>query len=565
MTSTEKYFKIKNGLQFDDGTYVTTANGLQGPTGPQGNQGLTGPTGASGSNGSAGPTGPTGVAGSNGSQGPTGSSGSNGLGYVLSITSGSETIGTGNKTFTVDVSSANSAYQAGQRVRIVSYTNPSNYMEGQISSYSGTTIVVAVDYTAGSGTYSSWKFGIAGDVGATGSSGSAGPTGPSGADGTNGATGATGPTGAGYNGLTSTTSKAFNATGSQSWTCNQAVSNTAYVVGDRVRASYSSNPIYYLEGVVTGVSGTSLTINVDSTGASSASSGAFWNFGIAGAIGATGPTGASGSAGSTGAQGPTGPTGATGSTGGTGPTGPTGAGVDAGTANQILYKNASNVLTGTDNMVYDGTSLKVLSGNIESQYQSGDEGGEFRLNKPVTNTTLAGAVSIDIYMNRLRIFENGGTSRGYYVDITGGGANASSSLVGSTGPTGPAGSNGSAGSTGPTGPTGATGATGSVTSETVYAIGNSGATTLTPNFTNGSIQTITATGNFTLSAFTSPVSGQTITFIITQDGTGSRTLTSTMKFAGGFKTLSTAAGAIDILTVSYIGTTYYASLSRGFA
>jgi hypothetical protein len=101
--------------------------------------------------------------------------------------------------------------------------------------------------------------------------------------------------------------------------------------------------------------------------------------------------------------------------------------------------------------------------------------------------------------------------------------------------------------------------------ETVYAIGNSGASTLTPNAANGSIQTITATGNFTLSAFTSPVSGQTITFIITQDGTGSRTLTSTMKFAGGSKTLTTTANAIDILTVSYIGTTYYASLSKAFA
>lgn len=89
--------------------------------------------------------------------------------------------------------------------------------------------------------------------------------------------------------------------------------------------------------------------------------------------------------------------------------------------------------------------------------------------------------------------------------------------------------------------------------------------TITPNAADGSIRTITLTGNVTFSAFTSPVSGQTITLIITQDGTGSRTLTSTMKFAGGSKTLSTAANAIDILTVSYIGTTYYASLVKGYA
>ena len=101
--------------------------------------------------------------------------------------------------------------------------------------------------------------------------------------------------------------------------------------------------------------------------------------------------------------------------------------------------------------------------------------------------------------------------------------------------------------------------------DTVYDIGNSSTSTLTPNATNGSVQTIAATGNFTLSAFTSPISGQSITFIITQDATGSRTLTSTMKFAGATKTLSTAANSIDIMTVTYIGTTYYASLAKGFA
>jgi hypothetical protein len=89
--------------------------------------------------------------------------------------------------------------------------------------------------------------------------------------------------------------------------------------------------------------------------------------------------------------------------------------------------------------------------------------------------------------------------------------------------------------------------------------------TITPNAADGSIRSITLTGNVTFSAFTSPVSGQTITLIITQDATGSRTLTSTMKFAGASKTLTTTANAIDILTVSYIGTTYYASLSKGFA
>ena len=99
--------------------------------------------------------------------------------------------------------------------------------------------------------------------------------------------------------------------------------------------------------------------------------------------------------------------------------------------------------------------------------------------------------------------------------------------------------------------------------ETVAAL--TYAATITPNAADGSIRTITLTGNVTFSAFTSPVSGQTITLIITQDATGGRTLTSTMLFAGSSKTLSTAANAVDILTVSYIGTTYYASLAKAFA
>jgi len=56
-----------------------------------------------------------------------------------------------------------------------------------------------------------------------------------------------------------------------------------------------------------------------------------------------------------------------------------------------------------------------------------------------------------------------------------------------------------------------------------------------------------------------------MTLIVTQDGTGNRTLTSSMLFAGGSKTLSTAAGAKDIISVFYDGSTYFASLTKGYA
>jgi len=152
-----------------------------------------------------------------------------------------------------------------------------------------------------------------------------------------------------------------------------------------------------------------------------------------------------------------------------GPQGPQGPeGPVAGSANQLIYRNSSNVVTGSAGMVYDGTSLRVSSGNIESLYSAGNEGGEFRLAKPQINTTLAGDITLDIYQNRLRIFENGGTTRGGYWDLTTLAAGVGTNLLsggatgpqGATGPTGPQGAQGPAGPTGPTGPQGAQGATG---------------------------------------------------------------------------------------------------------
>jgi hypothetical protein len=97
--------------------------------------------------------------------------------------------------------------------------------------------------------------------------------------------------------------------------------------------------------------------------------------------------------------------------------------------------------------------------------------------------------------------------------------------------------------------------------ETIYSIGTTSGT-VAPNVVNGNVQTITLNGNLTLNAFTSPVAGQSLTLIINTGGTG-RTLTSTMKFSGGSKTLSTTS-TTDILTVVYDGTNYWASLSKDF-
>ncbi len=88
--------------------------------------------------------------------------------------------------------------------------------------------------------------------------------------------------------------------------------------------------------------------------------------------------------------------------------------------------------------------------------------------------------------------------------------------------------------------------------ETVYAGGNS-STAVTLDETNGNVQTFTMTGNctFTMPSGSGLQAGTSMTLILTQDGTGSRTGAFTsVKWAGGTApTLTTTATTgIDILT-----------------
>ena len=87
-------------------------------------------------------------------------------------------------------------------------------------------------------------------------------------------------------------------------------------------------------------------------------------------------------------------------------------------------------------------------------------------------------------------------------------------------------------------------------SETVYAGGNT-ATSKTLAETNGNVQTWTMTGNctFTMPSGSGLQAGTSLTLILTQDGTGSRTGAFTgVKWAGAATpTLSTGAADIDIL------------------
>lgn len=101
--------------------------------------------------------------------------------------------------------------------------------------------------------------------------------------------------------------------------------------------------------------------------------------------------------------------------------------------------------------------------------------------------------------------------------------------------------------------------------EVIYTSGTTTGT-ITPDVANGNVQSITLTGSITLNAFANAEAGQSLTLIVRQPGSGGPyTLTSTMKFAGGTKTLSTGANEIDIISIFYDGTTYYASLATDFS
>ena len=65
---------------------------------------------------------------------------------------------------------------------------------------------------------------------------------------------------------------------------------------------------------------------------------------------------------------------------------------------------------------------------------STSEGGEIQLARPLAGTTnLAGNVAIDINGDSFRVFEQGGTARGFSINLTTLAASAGSTLLTTTG------------------------------------------------------------------------------------------------------------------------------------
>lgn len=84
---------------------------------------------------------------------------------VLATSTSSVAIGTGAKSFTTQ---AGKQFQAGQFIKVVDSAVTTNYMWGTVTSYSGTSLVIDVTVTGGSGTIASWNISISGSRGVAG-------------------------------------------------------------------------------------------------------------------------------------------------------------------------------------------------------------------------------------------------------------------------------------------------------------------------------------------------------------------------------------------------------------
>lgn len=90
------------------------------------------------------------------------------------------------------------------------------------------------------------------------------------------------------------------------------------------------------------------------------------------------------------------------------------------TTSKLNFNASTGALNVTD-LSTSGTATfngGVTSGFTVLQQNTTGEGGEFRLQKSDTNSTLAGNLTFDLFGNTLRIFENGTPFRGVTVDIS---------------------------------------------------------------------------------------------------------------------------------------------------
>lgn len=392
-----------------------------------------------------------------------------------------------------------------------------------LANVQSTTIIPVVDngvnYTVTANTLAAFTGGATGAgpgfQGATGPQGPRGPQGPTGFTGATGLQGPTGPAGAGATGIGSTGPQGptgpAGATGPQGLIGLTGATGVGGPQGPRGPAGATGAGATGVAGP-TGATGPSGPAGATGAGAT----------GAQGLQGATGPEGLQGNPGPQGPAGPVGPQGPAGATGLTGPQGPTGP-AGAGTGNSIVNGNSS-------------ISIPTANGNITTVVNGIQQ-------MSVLNTNAVGTGLTPVVVSGLQVQNR---------TVLSGNLSVSGQTTLSTVTGGPFGN-----------------ATTSVNftnySETVSNTGNTG-TLFVPNYQNGVVQRITANNNFTLGAPLNMATGQSITLIIQQDVTGSRTMTANAvyKFAYGVRNLSTASQAIDMLSIFYDGTNYLCNLVKGY-
>ncbi|CAB5221543.1 hypothetical protein UFOVP240_189 [uncultured Caudovirales phage] len=217
------------------------------------------------------------------------------------------------------------------------------------------------------------------------------------------------------------------------------------------------------------------------------------------------------------------------------------------------------VIGGTTAAAITGTTLTSSTGDISSAgalvstASSGDEGGEIRLAKAATNTTLNTSITIDVYQNKLRIFETGGTNRGAYIDLTTAGSGVGSNLL--TGGGGGASSMNIAGDTGTD--------TISFSSETLTFVGGTGITSaVTSNTVTFDIDSTVATlsGSQDLTNKTIAAGSNTITGLTNSNLSGTAGI-SNANLANSSVTVGTTAISLGASSTTLAGLTSVTSSS----
>jgi hypothetical protein len=284
---------------------------------------------------------------------------------LVATSTTSNTIGTGNKTFSTQ---AGKQFGTGQFIAVIDSANSTNWMSGQVVSYSATTLVLASQSTNGSGTIASWNIYVSGTMGAQGPAGATG------------ATGATGPAGPNVTvldeGVTlTTTTGTINFTGSGVTASNVGNDVTVVIPGAAAAGTVTSVSVVNANGfngsVATATTTPAITLQTTASGVLKGSSNAL----VAATSGTDFSAGTSSLA-----------TGIVKTTTGTGALSIAVAG-DFPTLNQNTTGTASNV-TGTVAVANGGTGATTLTG-----YVKGNGTSAFTTVATITGSDVSGNIS----------------------------------------------------------------------------------------------------------------------------------------------------------------------------